>query len=130
VPLDDDTLGVLAAHIQTFGTGEHGLVLHEGGVVVNSFRFMEVWNQTRKRAGLPVARFHTARHTYASALLSHRLSVAAVARYLGDTPVVLLRTYAHLMPTDDDLAREAIRAALPRGAGDLLVTKRGDLGAL
>jgi integrase len=123
VPLDDDTLGVLAAHIKSFGTGKHGLVLHEGGEAVGIDRFNDLWDFTRRGTALPKARFHRARHTYASALLSQRLSVAAVARYLGDTPVVVMRIYAHLMPQDDDFAREAIRRALPHQAVYPVCTK-------
>ncbi len=69
----------------------------------------------RMEAKLPAARYHDARHTYASTLLSAGISVAAVADYLGDTPAVLLSTYAHLMPADGDRAWSAVQAALAGG---------------
>jgi hypothetical protein len=43
------------------------------------------------------------RHTFASTLLSRGVSVKAVADWLGHgRPVTTLRTYAHLMPPDED----------------------------
>ncbi len=38
------------------------------------------------------------------------LSLAKVAAYLGDTKEVVLATYAHFMPDDDDRAREIMDA--------------------
>lgn len=73
-----------------------------------------VWDQLRRRAGLPEARFHDTRHTYASVLLSGGVSVAAAAEYLGHSPAELLRTYAHLMPADHDRARSVVQSAFDR----------------
>jgi site-specific recombinase XerD len=56
-------------------------------------------------------KFHTARHTYASTLLSGGVSVAAAADYLGHSPAELLRTFAHLVPQDHDRARSVVEAA-------------------
>ena len=50
------------------------------------------------------------RHTAASTWLSKGLSLAKVAAYLGDTKEVVLATYAHFMPGDDDRAREIMNA--------------------
>jgi integrase len=112
VPLADVALEELAHHLEVFGTGENGLVLHENGRPVRRQRFGAVWRQIRQRAGLgPEAVFHRLRHTYASTLLSGGVSVAAVAEYLGNTPAVLLRTYAHLIPADHDRARSVVQAA-------------------
>ena len=47
----------------------------------------------------------------AAGALSEGVSVAAAAEYLGDTPGVVLGTYAHLMPADHDRARAAAEAA-------------------
>jgi hypothetical protein len=38
--------------------------------------------------------------------LSAGLSLAKVAAYLGDTKEVVLATYAHFLPDDDDRARQ------------------------
>jgi site-specific recombinase XerD len=45
------------------------------------------------------------RHTFASELLSKGLSLAKVAALLGDRQEVVLGTYSHFMPGDDDRAR-------------------------
>jgi integrase len=67
------------------------------------------WRRARKAAGVPdaarVGGFHVLRHTFASQCLSNGLSLAKTAAFLGDTKEVVLRTYAHFMPADDDLAR-------------------------
>ncbi len=57
---------------------------------------------------------HVLRHTAASAWLSAGLSLAKVAAYLGDTKEVVLATYAHFMPDDDDRAREIMNAFFAR----------------
>ena len=71
---------------------------------------------SRNRAGLPAARFHDTRHTYASVLLSGGVSLAAAAEYLGHGPGVLLANYAHLLPGDHDRARSAVEAAFGEAA--------------
>lgn len=72
--------------------------------------------QLRARAGMPEAKFHTTRHTYASVLLSGGVSVATAAEYLGHTPGVLLATYAHLLPADHERARRVVEAAFAEGS--------------
>ena len=58
------------------------------------------------------------RHTAASAWLSSGLGLPKVAALLGDTKEVVLATYTHFMPDDDDRAREMMNAFFeesPRG---------------
>jgi integrase len=74
-------------------------------------RFGQVWRYLRARADLPAPRFVDTRHTFASVLLSGGVSGPATADYLGHSPAVLLRTYAHLMPADHDRARATVQAA-------------------
>jgi integrase len=70
-----------------------------------------------KAAGATGLRYHDLRHTYASTLLSSGVSVKAVADWLGHaSPVVTLTTYAHLMPTDDDVGRAVLEAAFTSSA--------------
>jgi integrase len=112
VPLADSVVGALARHVEVHGIGRDGLLLHgPDGRPLRRQRFGELWRQLRTRAGLPTARFHDTRHTYASVLLSGGVSVPAAAEYLGHTPVVLLQTYAHLLPGDHERARSAAEAA-------------------
>jgi len=56
---------------------------------------------------------HALRHYYASALLEAGVSIRAVSEYLGHAdPGFTLRVYAHLMPTSDERARQAMDLAL------------------
>ena len=76
-------------------------------------RFNEHWGSARTAAGIPAGPgngCHVLRHTAASVWLSHGVSLAKVASYLGDTKEVVLAIYAHFMPSDDDRAREAMSA--------------------
>ncbi len=57
-----------------------------------------------KQAGLPQIRFHDIRHTAASLMLLHGEPLIRVAAILGDTLAVLLSTYAHYIPDDQERA--------------------------
>jgi integrase len=115
VPLADAVVEGLARHVEVHGTGREGLVLHlpDGGPVFQT-RFGRIWRELRDGAGLPAARFHDTRHTFASTLLSGGVSVAAAADYLGHSPAVLLGVYAHLMPGDHERARSVVQTAFER----------------
>jgi len=125
VPMADVALEELAAHLKAHGTGAEGLVLHEDGRPIRRQRFGKVWRTLRTKAGLPDARFHDTRHTFASILLSGGVPVPAAAEYLGDSPTTLLNVYGHLMPADHDRARGAVQAAFTQAAEDSLRTETG-----
>jgi integrase len=72
------------------------------------------WQKAWKAAGVPdrgprLNGCHVLRHTAASAWLSGGMNIAKVAALLGDTKEVVVRTYAHFMPEDDDQARVIMR---------------------
>jgi integrase len=116
IPLADAVVEALARHIEQHGTGSHELLLcGDDGRPLRRQRFGRIWDQLRQRAGLPNARFHDTRHTYASTLLSGGVPVAAAAEYLGHSPGELLGTYAHLMPADHERARSVVQASFVRG---------------
>jgi integrase len=75
--------------------------------------------QATKRAGLEGVVFHQFRHTAASLLIARGLSAVAVARYLGHSPAVCLKTYAHLWYSDED----RIRSAMDEGLQAPLLTR-------
>jgi integrase len=125
VPLADIAVEELADHLAAHGTGSEGLVLHERGRAIPRSRFGRVWRAVRKQAGLPTARFHDTRHTFASTRLSGGVSVAAAADYLGHSPGMLLNTYAHLMPADHERARSVVQAAFTRTSEDSVRTAAG-----
>jgi integrase len=113
IPLAGFVVDALAAHLAEHGAGDSGVVLHwpDGGLV-DSNRFGYAWRAARRKVGVPDVDYHDLRHTFASTLLSHGVSVKAVSEWLGHaSPVVTLTTYAHLMPQDDDRARAALDGA-------------------
>jgi len=74
-----------------------------------------VWHPAQERAGITPRRergakrkparedgCHALRHTFASVQLRARVDVVRVAAWMGDTPEMVLSTYAHLLPGDDD----------------------------
>jgi integrase len=77
------------------------------------------WRKAWTAAGIPDHGrhngMHVLRHTAASQWLSGGLNVAKVAAYLGDTVAVVLKTYAHWVPGDDDLGRAIMDGFLDPG---------------
>jgi integrase len=56
------------------------------------------------------ASFHTLRHAAATAMLTSGVDVRTAAGRIGNTPAVLLRTYAHSIPSADEAAAETVGA--------------------
>ena len=76
------------------------------------------WGRACRSLSLPEVSFHALRHTHASALIASKLDVVQIARRLGHgSPVITLRTYAHLFEASDTAAAAAIENVLrpPRG---------------
>jgi integrase len=114
VPVPAAVLDVLAAHVQRFGPGSGGVLLHRGGEYVSDNAFNWQWRRAQVGAGLEAGsiRFHWLRHAFASSLISASCSVKAVSVAMGhSSPTVTLQTYASLWPGDDDRIRTAIAAA-------------------
>jgi integrase len=130
VPVADPVIPVLAEHVRQYppvkvtlpwGAPDGKPVTRElmfttqDGRALNRNAFNRVWQIAWRAAGADPERgrqngCHVLRHTAASAWLSAGLSLAKVAAYLGDTKEVVLATYAHFMPDDDDRAREIMNA--------------------
>ena len=73
---------------------------------------------------------HALRHFYASVLIDAGESVRAVADYLGHAdPGFTLRVYAHLFPSSEDRARQAIDRRLGGGATIPVRTPAYDVSA-
>lgn len=58
---------------------------------------------------------HSLRHTFATWQVAAGIPVPTVAKRLGDTEIVVLRTYAHAMPEADDRADEVLELAATGG---------------
>lgn len=69
--------------------------------------------KSREHAAAREHGMHALRHFYASVLLDAGESIKAVSEYLGHSdPGLTLKVYAHLMPSSQDRARNAIGRAL------------------
>jgi len=77
-------------------------------------RLTEWFSRHRKAAGLSTGSLHILRHTAATLALTATPPVPlhVVAARLGDDPKTILGTYAHLLPHSDELAADAVAAAL------------------
>jgi len=85
-----------------------------------------IWREATVKAGMPGVVFHQTRHTCASLLIARGLSAVAVARYLGHSPAVCLKTYAHLWASDEDRIRQAIDEGLAETSCVTLVSSDGE----
>lgn len=66
------------------------------------------WRPLLQRAGIKYKNFHTCRHYVASTLISKKLPISAIARYLGHDEITLLRTYSHLIGDMQNMVAEAM----------------------
>jgi integrase len=123
VSLDDGTVAALR-RLRTqqngerllMGAGWHdagGLLATEAdGTPIHPQVLSRRFTAAVKRAGLPAIRLHDVRHSYATAALGAGVSVKVLSRRLGHADIgVTLRTYAHVLPGDDEAAA-AITAAV------------------
>lgn len=118
VPLPGSVAVSLSEHLRCYPPeGDGGLVFtNSDGGPLNRGSFNDrVWRPALRAAGVEPTRdtgFHQLRHHYASVLLASGVSIRALADYLGhEDPGFTLRVYCHLMPADDDRARQAVDAA-------------------
>ena len=73
------------------------------------------WSRLVVARKLPKIPFHALRHTHVSALIDGGLDVVTVSQRIGhSSPAFTLKTYAHMFSRKDEVAAEAIEAALTR----------------
>lgn len=77
------------------------------------------WKPAWEAAGVPdrgrANGMHVLRHSAASRWLSEGLNPAKVAAYLGDTLAVVISTYSHWLPNDEEKGRAIMDAYLTPG---------------
>jgi integrase len=82
---------------------EHDLIFPTSiGTPRNGYEVSKTFKKLAQEAGLPAIRFHDIRHTAASIMLLHRSPPVRVAAILGQSVAVLLDTYAHYIPDDQE----------------------------
>ena len=123
VPLSDTVAAAVSEHLRVHPAEGGDLVFtNTVGGPINRGSFNDrVWKPAVVAAGLEPTRdngMHALRHTYASVLLADGVSIRAVADYLGhESASFTLHVYTHLMPDDDERAREVIDGAFGAAVG-------------
>ena len=76
------------------------LVFDRGdGAPLHPDRVSKLFQRMAKEAGLPVIRFHDARHTAATLMLSAGMNPKVVSERLGHATIAItLDTYSHVLP--------------------------------
>lgn len=95
------------AFLKTYGLREPFMLQPSVKQGRNRYRydFIRPFNEHCKLQELAWVTPHTMRHTFASLLVSHGVSLYKVAIWLGDDPRVVDRRYARLKPKDPDIER-------------------------
>lgn len=107
VPLPDELLTILSAHVEL---GHRGEWLFAGAEddPPHQNTIGHRWRMTLRRAGLEGIRLHDLRHFYASGLIAAGCDVVTVQRALGHAKATTtLETYSHLWPSAEDKTRRA-----------------------
>ena len=82
------------------------------GAPITPDRLSRRFRELRESAGVPVGTLHTLRRTAATLALTSGVPVHIVAARLGDDPTTVLKTYAHLLPSSDEIAAERVAAVV------------------
>jgi len=133
----------LSRHVESFPPGTDGLVFGSptgGPFRLRNFR-ARVFGPAVRAAGLEPLRVHDLRHTCAALLIEQGAPIKAVADRLGhSSPVVTLKTYAHVLPGLADQLNERLDATFraasdaaaaplpPRGAKVASIGERAESG--
>lgn len=122
VPVGRVVIDALAAHLAEHPS-DGAIFTTEVGERLTYRAWRYQWKTITKAAKVGFTT-HDLRHFTASVLISRGASVKQVQVLLGhSSPVITLRTYAHLFPGEEDQTANVMDAVLgPRGLGDRLGT--------
>lgn len=122
IALADVTVQALAQHVERYEPGPDGVLFHKRGRPWTRGQLAEAMRRMAKNADVN-ATWHSIRHHHASMLLSAGVSPALVAERLGHDIATLMRTYAHVIRSDDDRVRSLVQGALAGNADEFLTTR-------
>lgn len=123
IGLSSVVTAALSAHVAAFGLGPEGHSFTiDAGRPVSRRRGGVIMERARSTAGIEGITWHDFRHYHASVLLSAGVSPALVAERLGHSIPTLLRTYAHVIRSDEDRVRTIVDSSLGEYAEDWLRT--------
>ena len=74
------------------------LVFTDSGSVWDARKLYRHWNYFLKENNLPIKKFHSLRHTYATLLLSKGVELITVSKLLGHSSVQITEIYSHVIP--------------------------------
>ena len=74
------------------------LVFTDNGNVWVARKLSKCWNDFLKQNNLPVKKFHSLRHTYATLLLSKGVELITVSKLLGHSSIQITEIYSHVIP--------------------------------
>ena len=122
IPLSEAACGLLA-EMQKKAHGDWVFPARGGGRRAHINR---AWIELRKAAGIPDARLHDLRHTFATALASSGLGLPVIGALLGHTTAQTTLRYAHLMDDPLRVATERASAVLSgRAPAEIVPLSRG-----
>jgi len=97
IPLSADLVDVLARHLRDYLAGRDDLVFPG----LSRFTWARAHlHPAMDRAGIPRARVHDLRHSFASMLVQGGVSLYEVQRVLGHSSIETTQRYAHLAPDE------------------------------
>ncbi len=112
VPLTDETVQEIAAHLARFRPGAQGddlILAQENGEPLDDGRLNYHWTRACVAAGVRGHVFHQTRHRFATNLLANGIDVISVARLMGHkTADQVIRRYGHVTEDYMDRARDAL----------------------
>lgn len=110
VPVPAWLATLVRKHVMTHGTGR--LFTSRRGNYVSYRAYIAAFHKHAEAAGLSaVYSPHQLRHAYATALLSQRVPITDVSKWLGHRSIeVTYSTYCHLLPDAAESARAALEA--------------------
>lgn len=116
IPVPESLLHQITEHIRKYPDPVEGrglLLTGERGGLGREPLIRAVLVAARKAGMSDRQRFHSLRHTFASNLISANKSIKVVQKLLGHSKIQeTLDTYAHMLPSDEESAVDAIDAAL------------------
>jgi len=122
IPLPQVVAGALSQHIAKYPPAEDGAIfcMDNGEPWKQNHIHRRVMKPAVKRAGLrPSTTTHDLRHSYASWLLQAGESIVTVAERLGhSSATMVLKTYGHVVPDQEDRTRQAIDGLWARAETD------------
>ncbi|MCD2099628.1 site-specific integrase [Rhodococcus qingshengii] len=106
VPIPEPLAVMLEEYRESAVPNRHGLVwATPGGEPIDPGADLRAWKAAVKRAGLPPAVLHEARHSTASLLLQSGVQAEVITKILGHSSILVSLGYAH---SSVDLARSAL----------------------